>query len=110
MAQNGQLEGHQVVRMDPVLGCLADKRALIPASARVSLDGVATSANEIIKFGKFDNERIPVVLVKGSLFEVLLDKGRFQRGVRLFLWLCQRKTRATLNDPHVMFLKVYTWM
>ena len=85
MSEDRELEGDQIIRMDPILGRLPDKRALAPSSTRVALDRVPACAHKVVQVGQLDNQRVPVVLIEWTLFEVVLHKRRLERQARLFL-------------------------
>lgn len=71
--------------MNPVFSSLSNEGTLVSSGTGVALDWVPSCANEVIKFGKFDNQCIPVILVERTFFEVILDEGGFQSNLGLFL-------------------------
>lgn len=70
----------------PILGSLSHESTLITTGRGVSLHGMPAGTDEIVELGKLDDDGIPVIFVEGALFEVFLNKGRFQPNVRLFLF------------------------
>jgi len=73
---------------DPVFGGLSNEGTLITTRARVALNGVPSCPDEVVKFGKLYDERVPVVLVEGLLLEVFLDESGLELIRRLFLEGC----------------------
>ncbi len=69
----------------PVLCRLSNERTLIPACARVSLNRMSSRSHQVIQFGKFHYQAIPVVLVEWAFFKIVLYKGWFEGPIRLFL-------------------------
>lgn len=69
----------------PVLCCLPNKGTLTTTRTRVSLNWMTSRPDQIIELGKFDDERVPVILVERSFFEIVLDERRFEWHVCLFL-------------------------
>lgn len=71
--------------MHPVLRRLPHERALAPASTAVSENGTTAGADDVVQVGELDDEGVPVVFVKGTFFEVLVDEAFFEGGWGLFL-------------------------
>ena len=46
---------------------------------------MSAGSDEVIEFGKFDDDPVVVVLVEGPFLEVFLDESGFQGPVRSFL-------------------------
>lgn len=93
MPENRKLEREEIVRVNPVLGRLADKGALTSTSGRVALNRVAPRPDEIVEFRELHNDRIPIVLVERTLLEVLLNERGLEWYLGLFLET-QDKERA----------------
>lgn len=69
----------------PIFCSLSYKGALIPTSAGVTLDGMSTGSNEVIKLREFDYKGIPVIFVERFFFKMFLDEGSFEWDAGLFL-------------------------
>lgn len=69
----------------PVLGSLPYERTLAPSCARITLYGVTTRAHEVVELGELDDKGIPVIFIKGTTFEVILDERRLEGTRGLFL-------------------------
>jgi hypothetical protein len=65
--------------MDPVLGRLTDEGTLITSGTGITLSRMTTGTNEVVELGKFNNERVPIVLVERAFLEILL----YERGFKL---------------------------
>ena len=63
-----------LTRTDPVFGSLSNKGALSSSSARVTLNWMTPRTYQVIQLGQFDDESIPVVLVKWPFLQVILDE------------------------------------
>jgi hypothetical protein len=69
----------------PIFCSLSYERALIPTSAGITLDGMSTGSNKVIKLRKFDDKGVPVIFVERSFFKIFLYKRGFEWDVGLFL-------------------------
>ena len=71
----------------PIFGSLSHESALTPTSAGITLNGMSTGSNEVIKLREFDYKSIPVIFVEGSFFKIFLDERSFEWDVGLFLMI-----------------------
>jgi hypothetical protein len=85
VTEDRQFQAHQVVRVDPILGCLAHESALAASSGGVTLDWMAAGPDEVVELREFDDKPIIVVLVERSFLKVFLDESGLQGTVRSFL-------------------------
>jgi hypothetical protein len=85
MTHNGQLEGHNVLVVDPVLCRASDKGVLAATGRRVALDRVTTSADEVKELRQLDNEVVVVDAVERVRLEKVLVEGEFERPTGEFL-------------------------
>jgi hypothetical protein len=88
VSHNREFERDEVIGVYPVLCCLPYKRALGPASGGIALHRMATSTNKVIQAGEFDDDCIPVILIKRALLEVVLNErlGKGSWGLFLQVW------------------------
>lgn len=100
MTHNGQLEGHNVLVVDPVLCRASDKGVLAATGRRVALDRVTASADEVKELGQLDDEVVVVDAVERVGLEKVLVEGGFERPAGEFLATSAGTDRAT----HVVLL------
>lgn len=108
MTQDRQFEMDQIIRVDPILRRLSDKRTLASTCARVSLNWVTACADQIIELGQLNNESIPIILVERPLFQIILYKSRFERTICLFL--CIRTILAGVSHKEELIMTLFTYI
>jgi hypothetical protein len=94
MTHDGQLEGHNVLVVDPVLCGASNKGVLAATGRRVALDRVTASADEVKELGQLDDEVVVVDAVEGVRLEEVLVEGGFERPTGEFL-----PTSAVAMEP-----------
>ena len=94
MSQDGEFEWYKIVWVHlavdeivrpgtnencyPVFRRLSNERTLVTTSTGIAHDGMTTGSNEVVQFRKLYDERIPVVFIKRSFFQVVLNECRFE--------------------------------
>jgi hypothetical protein len=84
--QDDQLQLGDVIRVNPVFGCLTNKVLLASTSGRIAFDWVTFGTDKVIQLGEIDNEGIVVVLEERLGIETG-SKDRLKVPLRLFLFL-----------------------
>lgn len=100
MLHDSKLEWDNVLVVYPVLGRAPDEGVLASTSRRVALNRVSTGSNEVVQFGKLDDEVIVVHAVERVRLEEVLAESRFEREPSQFLPVSRRLLRTPLNSHH----------
>ena len=82
--EDDQLELGDVVRVNPVLGRLADEALLAPTGGTVAPNGVSSTSDEVVQLRQLDHKGIVVLLEEGLRVQPGREDG-LQMPRRLFL-------------------------
>jgi hypothetical protein len=75
MFEDYEFDFGDVVGVNPVFGCVADKVLLFTACGRVADDGVSAGTHKVVLFGEFDDEGIVVFAEEGLCIETGCENG-----------------------------------